>query len=158
MSEGQPPANAGAVNDRTGRWGSVPASRRRIMQSNRRRDTGLEKAVRSALFARGLRYRVDMSVRLSEGRPIRVDVVFPRKRIAVFIDGCFWHGCPTHGTQPSTNKEYWRSKIDENRARDRRQTHALQNDGWTVIRIWEHERPASAAETVANAFRGDAQT
>jgi DNA mismatch endonuclease (patch repair protein) len=119
------------------------------MQANRRRDTELERAVRSALFARGLRYRVDFPIRVPGHRAIRADVVFPRRRVAVFIDGCFWHGCPEHGTTPATNQGYWAPKIAENRERDRRHSAVLHEAGWIVIRIWEHEDPEVAAEMVA---------
>src|SRR5436305_15111497 len=96
----------------------VPDARRRIMTANRRRDTGPELAVRSALHARGLRFRVDLPVRPASGRPIRPDVVFTRQRLALFIDGCWWHGCPEHGTRAVTNADYWGPKIDANRERE----------------------------------------
>lgn len=118
------------------------------MQANRRRDTGPEKSVRSELFARGLRYRVDLPIRSGAHRPIRADVVFPARKVAVFIDGCFWHGCPVHGTQPTRNADYWTRKIEENRERDARHTAVLRDAGWTVIRAWEHETPASVADRI----------
>ncbi len=130
------------------RWPDVPEGRRAIMRANRRRDTGPERALRSALHMAGLRFRVDLPVRPSGHRVIRPDVVFPRRRVAIYVDGCFWHGCPIHGTQPRTNAGYWRAKIVENQERDRRITAALEADGWTVIRFWEHEDPAEIAARV----------
>jgi DNA mismatch endonuclease (patch repair protein) len=125
------------------------------MRSNQRRDTGPERAVRSAAHAAGLRYRVDFGVKPSSGRKIRPDLVFPRRKVAVFVDGCFWHGCPKHGTLPATNRSYWKPKIAENRARDRRHTAALEADGWTVVRVWEHEAPAAAVEKIKKAVLVD---
>ena len=125
------------------------------MAANRRRDTGIERAVRSRLHAEGLRFRVDLPVR-PEGavRPIRPDVVFPKQRVAVFIDGCFWHGCPQHGTLPeTTNVEYWTAKIAENRVRDARHDSELTGGGWTVVRVWEHEDPETVARRVASLVR-----
>src|SRR5437899_167483 len=88
------------------------------MRSNRRRDTAAELTVRSELHRRGLRFRVDLPLHLSE-RTVRPDVVFVRARLAVFIDGCFWHCCPKHGTSPRTNSDYWLPKLERNVARDR---------------------------------------
>ncbi len=125
------------------------------MASNRRRDTALELAVRSRLHAAGLRFRVDLPIRV-EGAPrtIRPDVVFPKQRIALFIDGCFWHGCPEHGTLPAeTNASYWSNKIDENRARDARHDAVLTSGGWTVLRAWEHEDPDAVVDRVAGLVR-----
>lgn len=108
------------------------------MRGNRRRDTRPELRLRRALHARGLRYRVDYPVTTPTGR-VRVDIAFPRWRIAVFVDGCFWHGCPDHGTEPRHNAEYWRTKIARNRQRDQRNSEGLINAGWTILRLWEHE-------------------
>lgn len=130
-------------------WNDVPATRRAIMQANRRKDTGPERALRSALHRRGLRYRIDLPIRIGKGRALRPDVVFPRARVAVYVDGCFWHGCPEHGTTPATRNDYWAPKIEENRRRDTRQTKSLEEGGWTVIRIWEHEDPEVAAQAIA---------
>jgi DNA mismatch endonuclease (patch repair protein) len=128
------------------------------MAANRRRDTGVERAVRSRLHARGLRFRVDFPIRPDgAARSIRPDVVFPRLRIALFIDGCFWHGCPIHGTLPATtNADYWRSKISENRARDARHDAELTAAGWTVARAWEHEDPDAVASRVSSLVKGSA--
>jgi DNA mismatch endonuclease (patch repair protein) len=113
------------------------------------RDTAPEVAVRHLLHASGLRYRVNVPV---PGMPRRtIDIVFPRARIAIFMDGCFWHGCPEHATQPKSNAEWWRNKLDKNMARDRETTAHLQQIGWTVFRFWEHERPEDIARVVAEA-------
>ena len=121
------------------------AATRRRMQGTKRRDTPAEVALRRLLHARGLRYRVDFGVL---GRR-RADVAFPRARVAVFVDGCFWHGCPVHGTQPKQNAEWWRQKIDANRKRDRDTDERLTAAGWCVLRFWEHEDLGLAAERVA---------
>lgn len=131
---------------------AVDPTRRRIMQANTRRDTKPELALRSLLHRAGARFRVDFPIRPGGGRPVRPDVVFPRRRVAVYVDGCFWHNCPIHGTRPATNREYWDAKLDANRERDARTTRALEADGWTVLRFWEHEEPADAAEVVLTAI------
>jgi DNA mismatch endonuclease (patch repair protein) len=120
------------------------------MKGNRRRDTGPEKKLRSALFAMGLRFRVDQPIRVGEGsRPIRPDIIFPRAKLAVFVDGCFWHRCPAHGTRPSRNYEYWDAKLQRNVDRDRRYDEMLSRANWTVLRVWEHEDMIRAAERVS---------
>lgn len=126
---------------------------RAIMQRNRRRDTAQEVAIRSALHAMGLRFRVDYPIRCAGGRPIRPDIVFTRARVAVFVDGCFWHGCPTHGRTPKSNTSYWEAKIELNQNRDARQTAALESAGWTVVRLWEHEPVDAAAAAVLERVR-----
>lgn len=119
------------------------------MRANRRRDTSPEMAIRSALHACGLRFRVDLGLRLDGGRLIRPDLVFTRAKVAVFVDGCYWHGCPVHGRRPGgRNATYWGPKIERNRERDREQTLRLQLAGWSVIRIWEHEDPGLAVQRV----------
>lgn len=128
-------------------------TRRAIMRANRRKDTAPELALRSALHGRGLRYRVDYPIRISPGRPIRPDIVFTRACIAVYLDGCFWHGCPTHGTTPTIRNGYWAPKIAENKLRDARHTRQLEEAGWTVIRVWEHEDPVLAANAITQAVR-----
>lgn len=117
------------------------------MEANRRTDTGPERLLRSALHARGLRYRKDRLLKLT-GRRVRPDVVFGPAGVAVFVDGCFWHRCPEHSTSPSANAAYWRAKLERNVARDRADNDALEAAGWTVVRIWEHEDPVEAAERV----------
>lgn len=120
------------------------------MLANRARDTSPELAVRRLLHAAGLRYRVDYA---PLGGRRRADIVFTRQRIAVFIDGCFWHGCPRHATFPKTNTEYWLPKLQQNIKRDRETDGLLREAGWTVLRFWEHESPASVAEVVSQRVR-----
>jgi DNA mismatch endonuclease, patch repair protein len=134
-------------------WPNVPALRREIMKANRRRDTGPELALRSSMHRAGLRFRVDFPIRTPGARLVRADVVFPVHRIAVFVDGCYWHGCPDHGTWPATNRAYWAQKIEANRRRDQATTAALEQDGWTVVRVWEHENPELAARSIAHLVR-----
>lgn len=121
------------------------------MRANRSRDTGPELALRRLLHARGLRYRVDAVVEPSVRS--RADLVFRRARVAVFVDGCFWHRCPEHATTPRANAAYWQAKFDRNVARDRRVDQQLAERGWTVVRVWEHEAPAAAADRVEAAVR-----
>jgi DNA mismatch endonuclease (patch repair protein) len=120
-------------------------------RANRRRDTSPERALRSELHRRGLRFRVDhpISTRL---RRIRPDIAFTRARVAVFVDGCFWHACPHHGTMPKGNAEYWEPKLAENVERDRRTNAALADEGWTVVRIWEHVPVREAADIIERAL------
>jgi len=125
------------------------------MRGNRRRDAGPEIRIRRALHGAGLRYRVDLPVVTPTGR-VRVDVAFTRSNVAVFVDGCYWHGCPRHGTQPRANSEYWRAKLERNQERDQRNDRGLAEAGWRVVRIWEHEDSAQAIARIADAlgFRG----
>ena len=113
------------------------------------RDTVPEVAVRRLLYAAGLRYRVNLPVPGMSRRTI--DIVFPKAKIAVFMDGCFWHGCPQHATHPKANADWWRSKLERNMARDRETTEHLLAAGWTVLRFWEHEAPEEVAVRVAAA-------
>lgn len=122
------------------------------MVGNRRVNSIPERRLRSALHAAGLRYRVDLPIRLPGRRPIRPDVVFTRRRIAVFVDGCFWHGCPEHGRAPKRNDDYWSAKLETNRRRDLEQTAALEADGWTVVRLWEHEPLDASLAAIEAAF------
>jgi DNA mismatch endonuclease (patch repair protein) len=139
-----------------GSWASS-AARRRNMQAIRNRDTGPELLVRRLLHARGLRYRV-------AARPLpdlrrTADIVFGPARVAVFLDGCYWHGCPEHYVPPKTNPGYWSDKVARNRARDRDTDEALRDAGWTVLRFWAHESPEECAakiETVVSELRGKA--
>lgn len=108
------------------------------MQSNRSRDTGPELALRSLLHARGLRYRVHRLIPVG-ARRIRPDLTFVSARVAVFVDGCFWHGCAEHGSRPNTNAEFWAGKLEANLERDRRQNEMLEAEGWLVVRCWEHD-------------------
>ena len=128
-----------------------PSDRSSNLKAIRRKDTRPELQVRSALHRQGLRFRVDFPLRV-DGYPrlIRPDVVFTRARLAVFIDGCWWHGCPAHGARKTLrNAYYWRPKIALNQERDARQSDALTHAGWVVLRIWEHEDSAAAARTIA---------
>ncbi|REJ05126.1 very short patch repair endonuclease [Microbacterium bovistercoris] len=130
------------------------AGRRRNMQANRRRDTGPELALRSALHAAGYRYRCDFRIDLPGGR-VRPDIVFTRRKLAVFVDGCFWHSCPLHGSQPRVNQSYWSPKLARNAERDRTNTRLLEESGWTVIRIWEHVPVGEALASVRTALELD---
>ena len=124
---------------------SSPEALRR-MQAARRRDTGPEMAIRRELHRRGLRYRVDVQV--IPGLRRRADVVFTRARVAVFVDGCFWHGCPVHGTKPKANAAFWSAKLAANEARDRDTDALLREADWISVRVWEHEEPLEAARRV----------
>ncbi|MGW5666679.1 very short patch repair endonuclease [Micromonospora sp. NPDC003776] len=124
------------------------------MRANKARDTGPERRVRSLLHKMGLRYRVN-------ARPLAdlrrtADVVFPAARLAVFIDGCYWHGCAEHYRPARANDRFWSDKIAGNRARDAETNGLLAEAGWTVIRIWEHEDPVEAVKRVATAVRAAA--
>lgn len=121
------------------------------MKGNRRTDTRPELALRSALHAQGLRFRKDFLLRTSAGSSVKADIVFTRDRIAVFVDGCFWHGCPEHGNSPKANTAYWGPKLSRNKERDLRLTDELRSDGWVVIRVWEHEPVELAVEQVVRA-------
>lgn len=118
------------------------------MRRNGRRDTRPELALRSLLHRSGLRFRVDLPIK-TPGVTVRPDIVFTRRRLAVFVDGCFWHRCPAHGTEPRHNPSYWAPKFARNVARDRRVDAALIASGWRVLRAWEHEDPAEIAARVA---------
>lgn len=121
------------------------------MRANRRRDTKPELAIRSILHARGLRYRVDSSP--MKGIRTRADIVFSKAKIAVFVDGCYWHGCPEHFIMPKTNVDYWSEKIKRNRERDEAADIALAAAGWLSIRVWEHEDPIAAANLVESEWK-----
>jgi DNA mismatch endonuclease (patch repair protein) len=117
------------------------------MKGNRRADTRPELALRKELHRRGLRFRKDAPLRPAE-RLRRVDIVFPGARLAVFVDGCFWHGCPEHGNKPRANTPYWSVKLARNVARDAQVDAELESAGWAVIRVWEHEDVQEAAERI----------
>jgi DNA mismatch endonuclease, patch repair protein len=129
---------------------SSPAVSERMARV-RRRDTAPELELRSELHRRGLRYRVDR--RPLKGVPSRADLVFGPARVAVYVDGCFWHSCPEHGTMPRSNNEFWEEKLARNRERDAETNAALREAGWSVIRVWEHEDPLAAADRVEAAVR-----
>lgn len=116
------------------------------MQGNRSRDTKPELAVRRLLHAKGLRYRVNF--RPLPGLRRTADVVFTRARVAVFIDGCFWHGCPQHYRAPGSNVSYWSAKVSQNRNRDIETTEHLESAGWIVRRFWAHEDSAAVADEI----------
>lgn len=122
---------------------SSPTALRR-MQRQARRDTTPEMALRRELHRRGLRYRVDCAV--IPGVRRRADLVFRRARIAVFVDGCFWHSCPLHRTQPKSNAEWWADKLAANVARDRDTNERLASEGWNVVRVWAHADMVEAAQ------------
>ena len=121
------------------------------MQGNKSRDTAPELAVRRRLHAAGLRFRVAYRPERSLRRT--ADIVFTKRRIAVFIDGCYWHACPEHGTVARVNATYWSDKLERNVARDADTTTQLIAAGWTVLRFWEHEDPNEVAATVSAAVR-----
>jgi DNA mismatch endonuclease (patch repair protein) len=118
------------------------------MATYRQRDTGPERELRSAMFRHGLRYFVHRPPLPS--LRTRADVIFPRARVAVYVHGCFWHGCPHHGTWPRHNAEWWREKIQKNQARDRATTEALKDAGWAAVVVWEHEDLEQAASEIAD--------
>lgn len=135
-------------------FASTPDVRRK-MQRQRRRDTPIEVTLRAELFRRGLRYFVHR-------RPLpalrrEADIVFPVARVAIFVDSCWWHACPEHGSIPRANREWWTEKLRANERRDRDTNARLEAEGWRVVRVWEHETPAEAAtrvqRTVAEARR-----
>ncbi|MFD0151637.1 very short patch repair endonuclease [Streptomyces sp. NPDC055721] len=117
------------------------------MSRQRSRDTDTEMALRRLLHASGLRYRVHR--RPLTGVRREADIVFGPTKVAVFVDGCFWHGCPEHATWPKRNAEFWREKIEKNRARDANTDARLKEEGWLSVRVWEHESPDAAAARVA---------
>jgi DNA mismatch endonuclease (patch repair protein) len=116
------------------------------MRAIRRTDTKPEVALRRALHRQGYRFRKDYRLDLAEGRRVRPDIAFTARRVAVFVDGCFWHACPEHGGKPANNVWYWEPKLRKNVERDRAADAALSAAGWDVVRVWEHE-PLEAAVT-----------
>ena len=130
---------------------SVEVSAR--MSAARRRDTSPEMLLRRELHRRGRRFRVVRKVPGNNRRTI--DIAFPRHRLAVFVDGCFWHGCAEHGTSPRANAQWWARKLTANAERDRDTDRLLAEAGWTVLRIWEHVDPVTAADQVEAALDGD---
>lgn len=132
----------------TGSWASSVAIRR-TMQGCKSRDTKPELLLRSAVHSLGMRYRV--AVRPMKEIRRSADLVFPREQLAVFLDGCFWHGCPDHFVAPRSNVAYWDQKISGNQVRDRETDALLLGAGWRVLRFWEHEAPAEASREVLDA-------
>lgn len=133
-------------------WASSSEVRKR-MQGNRGRDTLPELRLRRLLHRRGLRYLVDTAPVAGVRR--RADVVFRGARIAVFVDGCFWHGCEEHLRPAKTNAGYWRAKVEANQRRDRDTDSKLREAGWTPLRVWEHEDVAEAAHRIEKALKRD---
>jgi DNA (cytosine-5)-methyltransferase 1 len=133
----------------TTRRNGIPAASsdviRTRMRTAKRRDTKPELALRSALHGLGLRFQVDRAINGNRGK---IDVVFPSERVAVYVDGCFWHACPDHGTTPKANREWWVNKLANNKARDVATTEALTAEGWLVLRFWEHDDAVAAARTI----------
>ena len=134
-----------------GRDGAPPASSELVrtrMANTKRRDTKPELALRSGLHAMGLRFFVDRPI---PGTRRRADIVFPTEQIAVYMDGCFWHSCPQHGTVPKRNRQWWLDKLAANRRRDDDTDAMLRANGWSVLRFWEHDEPVTAAGRVREA-------
>ena len=133
----------------------LPASpgRSANMKANRRTNTKPELALRSALHAMGYRYRKDLRLDLPRRR-VRPDIAFTSRKVAVFVDGCFWHACPDHGSQPKNNEWYWSPKLQKNVERDRAADQALTDAGWTVVRLWEHVPIEDAVAKVVAAVGG----
>jgi DNA mismatch endonuclease (patch repair protein) len=125
---------------------SATAATRSAMQGNRNRDTRPELAVRSAAHRLGLRFRV--AARPLPGLRRTADLVFRPAKVAVFVDGCYWHGCPDHLRLPARNTAYWTAKIERNRARDADTDERLRGEGWLAVHVWEHEDPMLAAERI----------
>ena len=129
----------------------TPDQRRLNMSRIRGSNTKIEVLLRKALHARGLRYRV--SAKPLTGLRRTADLVFPRAKVAVFLDGCFWHGCPEHHTVAAANAKFWADKVSGNRARDRDTDARLKEAGWVSVRVWEHEDPVEAARRVQDVVR-----
>lgn len=121
------------------------------MQRQAGRDTKPELALRRELWRRGLRYRVDLAP--ISGLPRRADMVFSRARVAVYVDGCYWHSCPDHATVPKANRDWWVAKLEANVKRDRDTDARLRWAGWEVVRVWEHETIVDAADRIESVAR-----
>lgn len=132
------------------------ATIRRVMQANRSRDTKPELAVRRAVHAKGLRYNVAQAPLAGVRRS--ADLVFCKVKVAVFVDGCFWHGCPEHYKEPKSNTQYWRAKIHRNQERDLETSEIFRLHGWTVMRFWSHVDPMHAAEQIERTVTQKRQT
>lgn len=123
-----------------------------MVANARGRDTGPELALRRELWRRGMRYRVDWQLPGLTRR--RADIAFPRERLLIFVDGCFWHGCEAHSRATRTNTSFWNEKIQRNRERDRDTDRRMTQAGWDVLRVWEHEGVAEAADEIQRRVRG----
>jgi DNA mismatch endonuclease (patch repair protein) len=153
-----PPADAGSSETAaTGRPVPISPGRSRNLAAIRRTGTKPELSLRSALHARGRRFRKDHRLDLPGGR-VRPDVVFTRRKIAVFVDGCFWHACPVHGREPTHNTGYWSPKLARNVERDRANDAILTAAGWTVVRLWEHQPLQEAVAAVEAALAAGPRT
>lgn len=157
VSDDERTAGAAGAHDQSRYPRPLSEGRSRNMKANRRADTKPEVALRSALHARGLRFRKDFLLRIGDGVRVKPDVVFTARRVAVFVDGCFWHVCPEHGRYPSTNDWYWTPKLRRNMERDKRVTAALRDAGWQVVRAWEHEPVSDVAAKVESCVRHGGQ-
>jgi len=122
---------------------------KRRMQATRQVGTASELALREELNRLGLQYTVNRAPLAGLRR--NADIVFPNADVAVFVDGCFWHGCPHHGTTPIANRDWWVAKIEANKKRDSDTDNTLQSAGWTVLRFWAHTPAQEAAQEVARA-------
>ncbi len=122
------------------------------MVRQKRSDTAPEVALRKELYRRGIRYRVDYQLPL-RGVRRRADIAFTPLRIAVFVDGCYWHACPVHATWPTASADWWRAKLEGNVRRDRDTDQRLAEAGWISLRIWEHDNPIAAADRIESALR-----
>lgn len=125
------------------------------MTRTAQKDNNVERALRRAVYALGLRFRLHR--RLIAGSRRSTDIVFPSSRVAVFVDGCFWHSCPLHGTKPKNNAEWWEAKLTANLTRDRDTDECLMRLGWKVVRVWEHEDPVIAATAIERVVRARLQ-
>jgi DNA mismatch endonuclease (patch repair protein) len=123
------------------------------MQRQRRRDTKPEVEIRRLLHASGVRFRIDAV--LEADLRARGDIVWRGRKVVVFVDGCFWHGCPEHATQPKANADWWRDKLAGNVARDRRTDAELTARGWRVLRYWEHEEPSEIVQDLVRVLTGE---
>lgn len=129
---------------------SSPAARKRMLAA-KQRNTKPELELQAALENEGLKFAVD--VRPGKETRRRADILFELANVAVFVDGCFWHGCPVHGTWPKQNATFWREKIEANQRRDADTDHRLTESGWAVIRVWEHEDMEEVAKRIASIVR-----
>jgi DNA mismatch endonuclease, patch repair protein len=134
--------------------GSSSAAASAVGRANRKVGTKPEALVRAILHRNGYRFRKDYPIKLPYRRSVRADIVFTKRRLAVFIDGCFWHRCPLHGTRPRSNPEYWDFKLQRNVDRDDTDNDDLRAAGWTVLRIWEHVPPIEAASHIVASLIG----
>jgi DNA mismatch endonuclease (patch repair protein) len=125
----------------------------KVMKANRKTGSKPEVRLRSALHRSGMRFRKNLELRLGSLR-VRPDIVFTRAKVAVFVDGCFWHGCDAHGTQPHVNHGYWAAKLQRNRKRDQVVDTVLRDAGWTVLRVWEHDPVDGAVVALQEAMTG----